>query len=61
MILTFNPVSVTHWLKKRFFDAPDARCRVHESNYKDNRYLDAEDILTLEQFRETDPYYYDVY
>ena len=61
MILTFNPVSVTHWLKKRFFDAPDARCRVHESSYKDNRYLDAEDILTLEQFRETDPYYYEVY
>ena len=61
MILTFNPVSVTHWLKKRFFDTPDARCRAHRSTYKDNRFLSREDIETLEKFKETDPYYYEVY
>ena len=35
MILSFNPISITHWLKKRFFDVPDPRARVHESTYRD--------------------------
>ena len=30
MILTFNPISATHWLKKRFFDRRDPRATVHE-------------------------------
>lgn len=61
MIITFNPISVTHWLKKRFFDKPDPRARVHESTYKDNRFLTEEAIRTLEAFRERDEYYYMVY
>ncbi len=61
MILTFNPVSITHWLKKRFFDKKDPRARTHESTYHDNRFLTEEAIKTLEAFRETDQYYYMVY
>lgn len=61
IILSFNPVSVTHWLKRRFFDTPDQRARTHRSTYKDNRFLDAEAIATLEGFKDTDPYYYQVY
>ena len=61
IILTFNPISIQHWLKKRFFDRRDPRARVHESTYKDNRFLDEENIRTLEGFRETDEYYYQVY
>ena len=61
IILSFNPISVTHWLKKRFFDAPDPRARTHRSTYRDNRFLGAEAIATLEGFRERDPYYYQVY
>lgn len=61
MIITFNPISVTHWLKKRFFDRADPRARVHESTYRDNRFLTPEAIQTLEAFRETDEYYYMVY
>lgn len=61
IILTFNPISALHWLKKRFFDAPDERVRTHRSTYRDNRFLDAENIRVLEAFRETDPYYYAVY
>lgn len=61
IILSFNPVSIRHWLKKRFFDQKDPRARVHESTYKDNRFLDAAAIRTLEGFRETDEYYYQVY
>lgn len=61
IILSFNPISVTHWLKRRFFDQEDERARTHRSTYKDNRFLDDEAIRTLEGFRESDPYYYQVY
>lgn len=61
IIITFNPVSITHWLKKRFFDRPDERVRTHESTYRDNRFLDEENIRVLESFRDVDEYYYQVY
>ena len=61
IILSFNPISITHWLKRRFFDEPDERARTHRSTYKDNRFLDAEAINTLEAFKDKDPYYYQVY
>ena len=61
IILSFNPVSVTHWLKARFFDRADPRARVHESTYRDNRFLSEQAVQTLEAFRETDEYYYRVY
>lgn len=50
-----------HWLKERFFDRRDPDATVHESTYKDNRFLPPENIKVLEGFRETDPYYYMVY
>ena len=56
MIISFNPISITHWLKKRFFDNPDPRATVHESTYKDNRFLTQEAIQTLEAFKERDEY-----
>lgn len=59
--ITFNPVSILHWLKLRFFDRYDDRVRTHRSTYKDNRFLDAENIKTLENFKDTDEYYYTVY
>lgn len=61
MILTFNPISVNHWLKQRFFDAPEPRARVDESTFRDNRFLPEENIRSMEGFKETDPYYYMVY
>lgn len=63
IILTFNPISVNHWLKARFFDPEnrDARATTHRSSYRDNRFLDEENIRTLEGFKDTDPYHYDVY
>lgn len=61
MIISFNPISATHWLKKRFFDRDDPRAKTHRSTYRDNRFLPQEDIDTLEGFKETDEYYYQVY
>lgn len=61
IILSFNPISITHWLKRRFFDTQDPRAMTHRSTYKDNRFLDEEAIRTLEAFKDSDPYYYQVY
>ena len=61
MILSFNPISITHWLKRRFFDTRDERATTHRSTYRDNRFLTQEAIETLEAFKDTDPYYYQVY
>ncbi|HNX81724.1 MAG TPA: PBSX family phage terminase large subunit [Candidatus Omnitrophota bacterium] len=61
IIVTFNPVSILHWLKTRFFDAADPRAATHRSTYRDNRFLDADAIKTLESFKNTDEYYYTVY
>lgn len=61
IILSFNPISINHWLKKRFFDRADKRAYIHESTYKDNRFLNESAKRTLEAFRETDEYYYTVY
>ena len=61
IILTFNPVSALHWLKKRFWDRRDPEATIHESTYKDNRFLDAEAVRVLEGFKDTDEYYYTVY
>lgn len=72
IILTFNPVSILHWLKRRFFDKTDVKgnrlpkditklIRTHHSTYRDNRFLPEEDRKTLENFAYTDPYYYQVY
>lgn len=61
IIISFNPISIVHWLKRRFFDEPPANARVHESTYKDNRFLDEEAKRVLEEFKNTDEYYYSVY
>lgn len=61
MTLTFNPVSSLHWLKRRFFDSEDPRATVLKTTYKDNLFLDDDYRRTLESYRESDPYYYQVY
>ena len=61
IIFSFNPISITHWLKARFFDRHDKRARIHESTYHDNRFLTQDAIDVLESFKDTDPYYYMVY
>lgn len=61
IVLTFNPVSVLHWLKLRFFDKEDPRAVTMKSTYKDNNFLDDDYKATLEGYKDTDPYYYAVY
>jgi phage terminase large subunit len=60
-ILTFNPILVTHWLKKRFVDKVNTKITAVHSTYKDNKFLDQDSIDVLEAFQDTDEYYYNVY
>lgn len=41
-ILTFNPISEDHWLKKRFFDAIDEDVYTLKTTFLDNAFLDDE-------------------
>ena len=62
MVLSFNPINVSHWIKRHFIDGEvEKNVTVCHSTYKDNKFLTAEDIQALESFKNTDPYYYDVY
>lgn len=61
----FNPVSKLNWTYKQWF-APDAkvdpkRVAIHQSTYKDNRFLDADNIETIEKLKITNPAYYKIY
>lgn len=61
LTVTFNPVSTVHWLKARFFDRREEQAAVVKTTYRDNRFLDPDYGRTLESYRESDPYYYQVY
>ena len=61
MTLSFNPVSALHWIKKRYFDRDVPRSTILKTTYKDNRFLDADYRQTLEDLKNIDRTYYDVY
>lgn len=61
VILSFNPIYPSHWLKKRFFDSKEDNCTVSHSTYLNNQFLDDDDIKKIEKYKEIDDYYYQVY
>ena len=61
IVISFNPIDINHWLKKRFFDRTDDNIEICHTTYKDNDFLDDDYKKLLESYKDTDPYYYDVY
>lgn len=59
--MTFNPISALSWLKSFFFDMPKENCIVHKSTYKDNRFLDDEYKKVIEDLKNQDHTYYQIY
>jgi phage terminase large subunit len=67
LTLSFNPILQDHWLYTEYFKIwDDAKTYIEKdelsilkTTYKDNRFLTADDIESLEN--ETDPYYHSVY
>ncbi len=61
IVMTFNPISQLHWIKKRFFDLAKEDVKILKTTYLDNKYLKQEDIDRIEKYKDIDKYYYDVY
>lgn len=62
IILTFNPISETHWIKKRFYDNPAENVKILKTTYFDNlKYLSRDDIDKIESLKIIDPLYYQIY
>lgn len=57
---TFNPWNEKHWIKKRFFDAPDAETLALTTNYLCNEWLDAADKKVFETMKKNNPRRYAV-
>ena len=63
----FNPVSKLNWTYRKWFDparatsSDDERTVIHQSTYKDNRFLDEHNIQTIENLKNTNPAYYKIY
>jgi phage terminase large subunit len=62
IIMSFNPISETHWLKRMFYDDKDrTNTNFHLSTYKDNKFLDSEFSKELEGYIKSDPFYHGIY
>jgi phage terminase large subunit len=67
LTMAFNPIIRTHWIFKEYFknwvegefEYHDDRLSILKTTYKDNRFLEQDDIDELEN--EQDPYYREVY
>ena len=59
--LTFNPVNKNHWIKKNFFDIPDANVLTHHSTYLTNRFIDDAYRARMERRKVVDPEGYQIY
>lgn len=61
----FNPVSKLNWTYTTWFDPTvkidKSRVAIHQSTYKDNKFLDADNIKTIEDLKRTNPAYYKIY
>jgi len=59
--VTLNPWNERHWIKKRFFDAPESLdILAKTTNYLCNEFLDESDIAVFEQMKKTNPKRYKV-
>lgn len=62
LTLSFNPVSATHWIKKRYFDCgPRDDVLLSHSTYRDNRFIDPDYYNRMERRKTEDPEGYKVY
>ncbi|MCI9978067.1 PBSX family phage terminase large subunit [Clostridioides difficile] len=61
MTFTFNPVSATHWIKRKYFDYKNDDIFTHHSTYLQNRFIDEAYYRRMQMRKEQDPEGYKVY
>lgn len=59
--LTFNPVSALSWLKSFFFDHPKPNTMILKTTYLDNQFLDAQYKEVLENLKDEDETFHQIY
>ena len=58
---TYNPISALSWIKADFHDAEVDNGIILKTTYKHNRFLDEEYIGVIEDLKNKDPIYYQIY
>lgn len=58
---SFNPVSATHWIKRKYFDYLSSDILTHHSTYLQNRFIDAAYHKRMMMRKEQDPEGYEIY
>lgn len=61
IILTLNPISEQHWIKRIFFDDPITGVFTLKTTYLDNAFIDAEYKMVMENKKKSNPRYYNIY
>lgn len=61
IILTLNPISEQHWIKRVFFDDPIEGCFTLKTTYLDNSFIDDDYKMVMENKKKTNPRYYNIY
>ncbi|MGM0776924.1 MAG: PBSX family phage terminase large subunit [Bacillota bacterium] len=58
---SFNPVSATHWIKRKYFDIENPDVLTHHSTYLQNRFIDDAYHRRMMLRKEQDPEGYEIY
>ena len=61
IILTLNPISEQHWIKRIFFDDPIQGAFTLKTTFLDNHFIDDEYKMVMENKKKTNPRYYNIY
>lgn len=63
VVLMTNPISKANWIYKYFFaeGCKEPNCLVHQSTYRDNKFVNETTIKALENYKNTNPMFYRVY
>ena len=61
IILTLNPISEQHWIKRVFFDDPIEGAFTLHTTYLDNSFIDDDYRMVMENKKKTNPRYYNIY
>ena len=61
IILSFNPISDQHWIKKIFFDDPIQDVFTLHTTYLDNSFIDDAYRMVMDNKKKSNPRYYQIY
>jgi len=61
IILSFNPIHIDHWIKKKFFDNEPDGVYINHSTYLDNKHIDDDYKAVFERLKKTNRTYYNIY